>query len=355
MTLVDSTATARRDQLRPAVWTRICRRDDLEPLWGEAALVGRSQVAVFRLPDERILAVGNADPVTGASVMSRGLVGSRGTRTTLASPLHKDVYDLETGECLTRPGELRLPVWRVRETEGWVEVAASHSLIAASHGTSDPEGRRAVASLVAAVARARPELAVHESFVDVQEPDVPSVLATQDPHSGAVIVPLLLSAGYHVHVDLAEAASTTGLDARVTGALGPDPRLVTVLMRRLSEAGVVCVDTDTRVVLAAAGSSDASATADCMTTGEALAAALGVPVSVGFVSAAAPRLTDAVAEARAHGGRVVVATYLLAPGYFADLVAASGADIVTAPLLRADEDPPAELVELVSDRFDLAL
>ena len=127
MTLVDSTATARRDQLRPAVWTRICRRDDLEPLWGEAALVGRSQVAVFRLPDERILAVGNADPVTGASVMSRGLVGSRGTRTTLASPLHKDVYDLETGECLTRPGELRLPVWRVRETEGWVEVAASHS------------------------------------------------------------------------------------------------------------------------------------------------------------------------------------------------------------------------------------
>ena len=170
----------------------------------------------------------------------------------------------------------------------------------------------------------------------------------------AVIVPLLLSAGYHVHVDLAEAASTTGIDARVTGALGPDPRLVTVLLRRLSEAGVTFDDGDTRVVLAAAGSSDARATADCLTTGEALAAALGVPVTVGFVSAATPRLTDAVAEARAQGGRVVVATYLLAPGYFADLVAASGADVVTAPLLRTDQDPPAELVELVSDRFDLA-
>lgn len=355
MTLVDSTRTVIREPHRPVVWTRICRRDDLEPLWGEAALIGGSQVAVFRLPDERILAVGNADPATGAFVMSRGIVGSRGQRTTLASPLHKDVYDLETGECLTRPDELRLPVWRVRERDGWVEVAASHSLVAASHGTSDPAGRRAVASLVAAVARMRPELAVHESFVDVQEPDVPAVLAAQDADSGAVIVPLLLSAGYHVHVDLAEAARDSGLDARVTGALGPDPRLVAVLVTRLAEAGVMSGEIDTRIVLAAAGSSDARATADCLAMGEALAGAMAVPVTVGFVSAAAPRLADAVADARAQGGRVVVATYLLAPGYFADLVAAVGADLVTAPLLRADEEPPAELVHVVSDRFDQAL
>ena len=52
-----------------------------------------------------------------------------------------------------------------------------------------------------------------------------------------------------------------------------------------------------------------------------------------------------------RNARVVVATYLLAPGYFASLAAGCGADIVTEPLLVLDQEPPAELVSLVLERF----
>jgi hypothetical protein len=46
-----------------------------------------------------------------------------------------------------------------------------------------------------------------------------------------------------------------------------------------------------------------------------------------------------------------VATYLLAPGYFADQAVASGADVVTPPLLVPDESPAAELVDIVVERY----
>jgi hypothetical protein len=63
---------------------------------------------------------------------------------------------------------------------------------------------------------------------------------------------------------------------------------------------------------------------------------------------------DAVAAARAEnpGARVVVASYLLAPGFFADLAAKAGGDVTTAPLLVADEPAPAELVDVVVDRYE---
>ena len=86
-----------------AGWTRVCSLDQLEPLWGEAALVDGRQIALFLVPDGRLYAVANQDPATGSFVMSRGIVGSRGDRHTIASPLHKQVYDLATGECLSAP------------------------------------------------------------------------------------------------------------------------------------------------------------------------------------------------------------------------------------------------------------
>ncbi len=55
--------------------------------------------------------------------MSRGIVGSRGPVPTVASPLHKQVYDLRTGECLDVPG-VALPVYPVRVSgDSVVEVA----------------------------------------------------------------------------------------------------------------------------------------------------------------------------------------------------------------------------------------
>jgi nitrite reductase (NADH) small subunit len=102
-------------------WTGVCSFDELEPLWGEAALVAGEQIALFLLPGGSLYAVSNQDPATGSFVMSRGIVGSRGDRHTIASPLHKQVYDLETGECFTTP-ELRLPTVPVRVLDGQVQV-----------------------------------------------------------------------------------------------------------------------------------------------------------------------------------------------------------------------------------------
>jgi sirohydrochlorin ferrochelatase len=208
---------------------------------------------------------------------------------------------------------------------GMVGTATATALVAASHGTSSPAGQAAIAALVHAVARRRPDLNVVESFGDVQQPDVPTVLAGLQEK--ARVVPLLLSAGYHVHVDLAEAAGGKP-GTTVSGALGPDGRLVRVLARRLQQAGLRRGD---RVVLACAGSTDERAVADC--------------------AVAAERAWLEGRGLRGAAGRVVVATYLLAPGYFASLAAGCGADVVARPLLVPDEEPPADLVNLVLGRF----
>lgn len=104
-------------------WTAVCKYTDLEPGRGVAALVGQQAVAVFRLGDGSLYAVGNTDPFCGASVISRGITGMRGDGTaTVASPMYKDVFDLATGVALETP-EVRLPVFAVRRHRGVVWVA----------------------------------------------------------------------------------------------------------------------------------------------------------------------------------------------------------------------------------------
>ena len=223
------------------------------------------------------------------------------------------------------------------------------ALLAIAHGTDSVEGRALVGGLVAAI-RARVP-ATRGGHVDVLQPDVPTVLGKLPTGTPAVIVPLLLSAGYHVRVDLAEAAAAADRDVAVAGALGPDDGLVALLARRLDEAGAAESD---ELVLAAAGSSDPDADEDCRDTAARLAARLGRPVRIGFLSAAKPTLRTAVREARTTGRRVVVATYLLAPGYFLGLVEAAGADVVARPLLDAGP-VPAELVDAAVARYEAAL
>jgi nitrite reductase (NADH) small subunit len=102
-------------------WHRVCAVDELEISWGEAALIAGLQVALFRTAPGEVFAVAQEDPATGAFVMARGILGSRGTRPTIASPLHKEVYDLETGECFGNP-ELRLATFNTRVADGVLEV-----------------------------------------------------------------------------------------------------------------------------------------------------------------------------------------------------------------------------------------
>jgi nitrite reductase (NADH) small subunit len=102
-------------------WAAVCAYQMLEPERGVAALVGGAQVAIFRSYDGELFAIDNRDPIAGAYVMSRGIVGTRGEVPTVASPLHKQVYDLRTGECLDLPG-VAVATYEVRCRDGAVEV-----------------------------------------------------------------------------------------------------------------------------------------------------------------------------------------------------------------------------------------
>jgi len=102
-------------------WAAVCRYEDLQPERGVAALLGDTQIALFRLFDGSLHAIGNQDPFTGVFVLSRGIVGTRGEIPTVASPLHKQVFDLRTGACLD-DATRAVPVFAVRERNGMVEV-----------------------------------------------------------------------------------------------------------------------------------------------------------------------------------------------------------------------------------------
>lgn len=218
------------------------------------------------------------------------------------------------------------------------------ALLAVAHGSRNPAAADVIRKLARQVGRLAPMLDVHVAFLGHAEPSLPEELSAAG--SGAVIVPLLLSSGYHVSADIAGAATSAG--ARVAAPLGPDQLLLIALTARLAEAGV---RGDTPVVLAAAGSSDPAAAADVEQQAALLADQLKVPVLAAYLSAARPTVAEAVARLREQTGRpIAVATYLLAPGHFSDQLEACGADWVTDPL----GGHPA-LAGLVIDRYRTAV
>lgn len=108
-----------------ATWSRICPLAALHPERGVAAVVHGEQVAVFLLHDGTVRAVQQTDPYSGANVMSRGLVGTWRGRPSVASPMFKHVFDLDTGDCLDAKGEEPRSVraYPARVVAGVVEVA----------------------------------------------------------------------------------------------------------------------------------------------------------------------------------------------------------------------------------------
>ena len=99
----------------------VCPVDRVPVERAVCVLVAGEQVALLRTAAGTLHAVGNLDPVSGAMVMSRGIVGSRGDRDVIVSPMYKQAYDLETGACLDLP-DVWLPVHQVRIHAGVVEV-----------------------------------------------------------------------------------------------------------------------------------------------------------------------------------------------------------------------------------------
>ncbi|HEV7450949.1 MAG TPA: nitrite reductase small subunit NirD [Pseudonocardiaceae bacterium] len=104
-----------------AHWIVVCRYDDIIPERGVAALVNGVAVAVFRTHDGALFALSNLDPFSSASVLSRGIVGDRGGRPTVASPIYKQVFELATGVCQDDPS-VSVPTYPVRVVDGIVEV-----------------------------------------------------------------------------------------------------------------------------------------------------------------------------------------------------------------------------------------
>lgn len=106
-------------------WTAVCTLSQILPNTGVCALLGAAHVAVFHVDDgaQRVFAIGNVDPNSGVSVLSRGIVGSLGERVVVASPIYKQHFDLATGECLEAP-EHSVASYRARIADGKVWVAA---------------------------------------------------------------------------------------------------------------------------------------------------------------------------------------------------------------------------------------
>jgi nitrite reductase (NADH) small subunit len=103
-------------------WVDVCAVDDLVLDRGACALVGDTQVALFRLsPNGDLYALSNFDPFSKAFVLSRGIVGDRKGVPKIASPVYKQSFDLRTGECLDDP-QVRVPTFEVRVERGRVLV-----------------------------------------------------------------------------------------------------------------------------------------------------------------------------------------------------------------------------------------
>ena len=235
-------------------------------------------------------------------------------------------------------------------------------LVAVAHGSRDPRAAATVNALLDLV-RARAAvggLDVRAAFLDHCAPSLPQVLGSVTDvinAAGCVVVPLLLTAAYHSKTDIpAQIASARPRpDVRCADTLGPHPLLLAALERRLAEAGAAVVDrAATSVVLAAAGSSDHSANATIAALAARWQRSGGWRAVVpAYASAAAPSPARAVQALRAGGGPVVVATYLLAPGYFADKIrreaTEAGASVVSDALGAAPE-----VADVVLDRYAAA-
>jgi sirohydrochlorin ferrochelatase len=217
------------------------------------------------------------------------------------------------------------------------------TLLAVAHGTAEPAGVTEIRRLVDLVRAQRPNTPVELGWLERADPPADEVLGRL---AGAVvIVPVLLSTGYHVKVDIARLAGRP--QTMIAGQLGPDPRLVEVVRQRLQVGRRPGAD----VVLFGAGSSDPEAYQQLTEAAIGLRRALAATEDAEPV--VQPRfLTDPDWSAGLRAGSDV-AGYLLAPGFFADRLRAWAGQLpagFVAPPIGAHP----LVAELIWDRYDQA-
>lgn len=217
-------------------------------------------------------------------------------------------------------------------------------LLLAAHGTRSATGRRVLGRLLLETRKQLPGVGCRLAWVDVQAPGPSRVLADGEP---TVVVPAFLARGFHVIHDVGQACAQAPGPVVQAPHLGAEPEVVRALVQRLAEAGAVGAFGADAVVLGAAGSKDEDSLAETRALAETMSELLRVPVTAAFASTATPTVAEAVADLRAAGhGRIAVATHLLAPGFFADRLAAAGADMTSHPL-----GVHPEIVDLIVRRY----
>jgi sirohydrochlorin ferrochelatase len=232
-------------------------------------------------------------------------------------------------------------------------------MVAVAHGSKDPRAAACISDLMSLVRACHPgpDTELRTAYLEHAAPLLPQVLASVAPGRPVTVLPLLLTAAYHSKTDIPRMlARTPHRLGQLTYAdpLGPHPLLLRALERRLAQTGQRR-DPGTAVVLAAAGSSDPAANATIARLAAQWQAQGGWhAVRPAYASAAAPTVTDAVTGLYRDGARqVVVATYLLAPGFFADRIRrdalAAGARAVSAALGAIPE-----VAEVILDRYRAA-
>ena len=193
------------------------------------------------------------------------------------------------------------------------------ALIGLAHGSRDPRSAAAINALMAAVADLLPEVPTGAAFLDLNPPDLGTVLA-QLGADDAVVVPLLFSEAFHARVDVpetvAEAAQATGASLTVAPILGLGESVLATLVSRAEEAGIREADD---IVLVAVGSSRPEANEAVVELAARWSAQRVGTVHAAFATCS-PRAT-AVLERRRRDGRVVgLVPLFLAPGLLLDQV-----------------------------------
>jgi nitrite reductase (NADH) large subunit len=122
-------------------WHKVCTLAQIQPNTAVCALVGEQQIALFRVGEEqRVYALSNHDPFSGANVMSRGIIGDIQGERVIASPIYKQHFSLATGRCL-EDAEHHLAVYPCKIVEGevWVSSEAQKTILTNIAGQRDKQ------------------------------------------------------------------------------------------------------------------------------------------------------------------------------------------------------------------------
>ncbi|MEU6852305.1 sirohydrochlorin chelatase [Actinacidiphila alni] len=239
------------------------------------------------------------------------------------------------------------------------------ALLLVGHGTRDAAGAAAFRSFVDQLGARSQDLAVGGGFIELSPPPLADSVAAlvEAGERRFAAVPLVLVSAGHAKGDIPAALAREeqrhpGTSYAYGRPLGPHPKLLTVLERRIDEALAGADRADTTVLLVGRGSTDPDANAEVYKVARLLWEGRGYAgVETAFVSLAEPSVPAGLDRCLRLGARrVVVLPYFLFTGVLPDRVreqAAAwaagqpGLDVRNAEVIG----PEPELADLVLERY----